>query len=105
MVHLKITMHLIVYVGPLLSMYACYKVLWNDVKLYIYTDLFNLDTLTVIAQFRCMVTDELFTNIHNLFTISAVIFSPLAQLVSHLCGTKLLNHEDSCDLYQQQVST
>lgn len=58
--------------------------LWNDVKLC--TDLFNLDTLTVIAQFRCMVTDELFTNIHNLFTISAVIFSPFAQLVSHLCG-------------------
>lgn len=46
----------------------------------------NKNALTVIAQFRCMFTDELFTNIHNLFTISAVIFSPFTQLVSHLCG-------------------
>lgn len=43
------------------------------------------DKLTVISQFRGMFTDKLFANIHNLFTVSAVIFSPFAQLVPHLC--------------------
>lgn len=42
------------------------------------------DKLTVISQFRGMFTDKLFANIHNLFTVSAVIFSPFAQLVPHL---------------------
>lgn len=40
--------------------------------------------LTVISQFRGMFTDKLLANIHNLFTVSAVIFSPFAQLVPHL---------------------
>lgn len=49
------------------------------------------DKLTVISQFRGMFTDKLFANIHNLFTVSAVIFSPFAQLVPHLCKqTRLL---------------
>lgn len=39
--------------------------------------------LTVIPQFGSMFTDKLLANIHNLFTVSAVIFSPFAQLVPH----------------------
>lgn len=42
--------------------------------------------LTVVSQLRGVFTDQLLANIHDLLTVSAVIFSPFAQLISHLCG-------------------
>lgn len=39
-----------------------------------------------------MFTDKLLANIHNLFTVSAVIFSPFAQLVPHLYKQTRLNY-------------